>query len=315
MKKLIILLSITSSICSLAQDAKQGEYDRILNYRRLHLKPNLKFGIHRSQPFFTGGIAADGVIIRNVLAQVDFGFSKSSYNLEAGGVFAFRNKIINKSQWLYKQSLGGNKYQVQKEIVNIHKITGLRGGFYRRSVSGATDGDMKDQGYGESRIEYTSPGANGSFTYNSRLDSLGLGVSPKFSLSNTGMYAGLYFYSSRNHTNINHEEGMMAKGLKNQYISVALDVLIGGSGFNLSNTNTIANYKITEKKSKQAAKPFGGRFVFEAGLKNKAQTFAFYYFTELGIYPGNRSKEAIDNLTGIAGLGFRISILDKIVQN
>jgi hypothetical protein len=303
MKKLLFPIMLFTSISSFSQQ-KQGEYDLELSHRRLNVMPTLEFGILSSEiPYFVLGGHGQFTIQKNILAQAALGIGSKNSNLELGGMFAFRNTIVNKNGKLYSRTVDSRTVEVLNTNVNVHKLSGFRGGVFRKSgIATYIDMENDNLGFGKSEIEY-SDGVN-SYTYT--IENLPFGFYPSFNFATLGAYGGIYFYRSRNHTNANKETGWSAKGIKNQYGGFGADVLFGSSTVNI--TKSSKNMKL--KKLEGRSNPIGWRLNFEAGLYfNKRQTVGLHCNAEIAQYPGAKG------ITALAGIGVRINLLDRVATN
>jgi hypothetical protein len=300
MKKIILSTMLITAMSSFSQQ-KQGEYDLELSHRRLNVMPTLEFGIFSGAiPYFILGGHGQFTIQKNLLAQAALGIGSKNSNLELGGMFAFRNTIVNKNGKLYNRTVDSRTVEVLNTVVNVHKLSGFRGGLFRKSGV-ASYNDMEDMGFGKSEMEFD----NGNAT---TIETLPFGFFPTFNFASVGAYGGIYFYRSRNHTNAKKETGWSAKGVKNQYGGFGADVLFGTSTVNLIKSSTNSNLKL--KKINGQSTPIGWRINFEGGIyMNKRQTVGIHCNAEFAQYPG--AKE----ITALAGIGVKINLLDKVVTN
>jgi hypothetical protein len=301
MKKLLLPILLLTSISSFSQQ-KQGIYDLELSHRRLNVMPTLEFGIFSGEiPYFVLGGHGQFTIQKNLLAQASLGIGSKNSNLELGGMFAFRNTIVNKNGKLYSRTIDSRTVEILNTDVNVHKLSGFRGGIFRKG--GAADySDLKDLGFSKTKIEY----GTGNPKSISTLDSTTTPIYASFNFASVGAYAGIYFYRSRNHTNANKETGWSAKGVKNQYGGFGIDVLFGTSIINV--TKTTSNAKIN--KTVGRSNPIGWRLNFEGGIyMNKKQTVGIHCNAEIAQYPGAKG------ITGLAGIGVKINLLDRVITN
>jgi hypothetical protein len=300
MKKIILSTMLIAAMSSFSQQ-KQGEYDFELSHRRLNVKPTLEFGLFSGNIiYFVLGGRGQFTIQKNILAQASLGIGSKNSNIELGGMFAFRNTIVNKNGKLYNRTVDSRTVEVLNTDVNVHKLSGFRGGIFRKSgVAGYRD--MEGMGFGKSEIEFD----NGNTT---TIKDLPFGFYPSFNFATVGAYGGIYFYRSRNHTNANKETGWSAKGIKNQYGGFGADVLIGTSTVNLIKSSTNSNLKL--KKLDGRSTPIGWRLNFEGGIYfNKRQTVALHCDAEIAQYPGAKG------ITALVGIGLKINLLDRVVTN
>jgi hypothetical protein len=301
MRKIILSTMLMAAMSSFSQQ-KQGEYDFEVSHRRLNVMPTLEFGIFSGEiPYFVLGGHGQFTIQKNLLAQASLGIGSKNSNIELGGMFAFRNTIVNKNGKLYNRTVDSRTVEILNTDVNVHKLSGFRGGVFRKSGV-ASYIDMENMGYGNSEIEY----GNGTISNTSTITNLPFGVYPEFNFASVGAYGGIYFYRSRNHTNAKKETGMSAKGRKNQYGGMGVDVLFGSSTLNVSNSSKNMSLKKIDGRSS----PIGWRLNFEGGLYfNKRQTVGLHCNAEIAQYPGAKG------ITGLAGIGVKINLLDRVVTN
>jgi hypothetical protein len=302
----LLLLTILLITSTLKAQEKAGDYDLELYQKRLTVIPKLDFGIFADRGYFNLGGEGYYVVQKNILAHAVLGVGNTS-NLELGGILALQNRIVTRSKYIYNRDLGGNQVELLKARVNYHKLKGIRGGLYRKGMRGISSGDMTKLGYGETTIDTELQGSK--YVDTLRKDSPIFGPSRySFNYSSLGAYGGIYFYSSSNFTNANHETGMSAKGYKNQYLAWGFDLLFGGTTLTLNN-NSLQQGSIKDR-NKKTSSPVGGRFVFEAGLYfGKKQNVGLHFNAEMGNYPGGVG------LAAIAGLGIKINLLDKVLSN
>jgi hypothetical protein len=301
MKKIILSTMLIAAMSSFSQQ-KQGEYDLELSHRRLNVMPTLEFGIFSGNvPYFVLGGHGQFTIQKNILAQAALGIGSKNSNLELGGMFAFRNTIVNKNGKLYNRTVDSRTVEILNTDVNVHKLSGFRGGLFRKSGV-ASYNDMENMGFGKSEIEYGDGTNSSTFA----ITDLPYNISPSFNFASVGAYGGIYFYRSRNHTNAKKETGWSAKGVKNQYGGFGADVLFGSSTVNISNSSK--NIKL--KKLDGRSTPIGWRLNFEGGIYvNKKQTVGIHCNAEIAQYPGAKG------ITGLAGIGVKINLLDRVVTN
>ena len=190
--------------------------------------------------------------------------------------------------------------------INLHKLKGLRGGFFRKGFNAVSSSDLTDMGYGKTDVKVTHPLG----TYNETVaENVGnyTGGGYKFKYSSLGVYGGIYIYSSKNHTNSNHGTGMNAKGRKNQFMSIGADVLIGSSTLSLnkraSGIGGLDKHELVKIEGRSL--PIGARFTFEGGIYfGNAQNVGLVFNAEFGNYPGAAG------LTSFAGIGIKINLLE-----
>ncbi len=310
MKKMITIAALIITTAFSAQE-KANQFDLDLYQKRLSIAPKLEFGVFSGEvPYFV--LAADGnfVIQKRLIAQTSLGISKICNKTDLGVMFAFQNKIVSKKGKVFDKLTGGNTYQVLITDINIHKLKGLRGGFFRKGFSTVNSSDLSDMGYGNTSVKTTAYG----ITYtDSIFNNVGnfSGGGYVFKYSTLGAYGGIYIYSSKNHTNSNHGTGMSAKGRKNQYMSVGADALFGSSTLSINKKQKTVGGATSEiDKVNGRSLPIGARFTFEAGLYfGKMQNIGLHFNAEFGKYPG------ADGLTAFAGIGVKINLLDKVVSN
>jgi hypothetical protein len=310
MKKTILLAILVVATTLKAQE-KANTYDLDLYQKRLTITPKLEFGIFSfNLPYYVNAVDASFVIQKNLIAQASLGISKICSKSDLGIMFAFQNRIVTRKGKVFDKLTGGNTYQVLITNINIHKLKGLRGGFFRKGFGVVTSSDMKDLGYGNTTIKTSYNGTTSTDSISKNVGNY-TGGGYIFKYSTLGAYGGIFIYSSKNHTNTNHETGMSAKGYKNQFMSVGFDVLVGSSTLGLSN-----KYKpfggATAEIDKMVGRslPIGGRFTFEAGIYfGQKQNVGLLFNAEFGKYPG------ADGISAIAGIGLKINLLDKIVSN
>jgi hypothetical protein len=289
--------------------AAKNEYDKDVYQKRLSLTPKFYFGMFQDLADQGQGIDANYFLNKKILIQTSLGgklkgsdLIPSHTKLDIGGAFLLRNAVITKKSKIFNRTISSTKYEVLKTNINIHKIFGLRGGYYRKAFKDVNWKDMDGIGFGKSMITYLSNTGTATSNVNQAPNSLLSG----YNISLNGVYMGIITYNSRNHSNASGGN-FFSKGRKNQYMQLGADLLIGGTGVRPINTSSSFQSfaKVADKKS-----PIGIRTFFEAGmyLSNK-QDFSLHFNAELGSYPGASGSVAL------VSIGARFNLLDKVVSN
>jgi hypothetical protein len=302
MKRITFCISfLIISVFSFAQ-AGAGEYDLSLNEKRLNIIPKLNLGrFNKILPFTNGSVEFLYAFGLKSQARLELGIGKTSF-MELGGVFDYKNQIVNQAKEIYKEEDRSKKYNtLDDEIVsyvNKHKIRGIRIGAYGYNTK-ITPFIIDELGYSQSTISKSD-----IVTDIENVQGL-----PTFRFQNLGAYLGWSIYNSVNYTNANHQTGLTAAGRHNDYFTINIDALFGTTDLKLSPNSLSNGYSLVNVHNKYSKSPLGARLITEIGIKNVKQVLSFHTNLELAKYPNHQ------NLSYILGLGLRVSLLDDIIRN